>query len=323
MRLDFNVLWVDDQPDRVGSQITAITKRMQEEGFQFMPSLCQSIDEVKKAIAADVFTDEVDLILVDWDLGNGVVGQDAIAEIRSMVPYKDVVFYSAQTAPDALRKAAFDKGVEGIYCASREQLVDEVFGVFESLVKKVLDLDHARGIVMGATSDIDHIVNECLMVVHGKLDQGGRDAMLKDGLGYIQKRIAELAETAKKLEGAKTLGEFFEAHMILTANDRLRMLAGALKAAAFSAHKGYRPHIVAYQQKVVPDRNILGHMVLVPEGKPKAVTDSKGKAMSVEETRELRRLILDLRLQFRNLLAALQAPDGPVSRTGTATGPAK
>ena len=55
MRLDFNVLWVDDQPDRVGAQITAITKLMQEEGFHFVPTLCQSIDEVKKAIAADVF----------------------------------------------------------------------------------------------------------------------------------------------------------------------------------------------------------------------------------------------------------------------------
>lgn len=323
MRLDFNVLWVDDQPDRVRSQITAITTRMQEEGFHFSPTLCQSIDEVKKEIAHDVFTDEVDLILVDWDLGNGVVGEDAIGEIRSMVPYKDVVFYSAQTAPDALRKAAFDKGVEGIYCASREQLVDEVFGVFESLVKKVLDLDHARGIVMGATSDIDYIVNECLLVVHGKLDQGGKDAMLKEGLAYIQKRIEALTETAKKLEGATTLGEFFEAHLILTANDRLRMLAGALKATAFAAHKGYRPHIVTYQQKVVPDRNILGHMVLVPEGKPQSVTDNKGKAISVQETRELRRLILDLRLQFRTLLAALQAPDGPAAGAGAAAGPAK
>jgi hypothetical protein len=323
LRLDFNVLWVDDQPDRVRSQITAITTRMQEEGFHFSPTLCQSIDEVKKEIAHDVFTDEVDLILVDWDLGNGVVGEDAIGEIRSMVPYKDVVFYSAQTAPDALRKAAFDKGVEGIYCASREQLVDEVFGVFESLVKKVLDLDHARGIVMGATSDIDYIVNECLLVVHGKLDQGGKDAMLKEGLAYIQKRIEALTETAKKLEGATTLGEFFEAHLILTANDRLRMLAGALKATAFAAHKGYRPHIVTYQQKVVPDRNILGHMVLVPEGKPQSVTDNKGKAISVQETRELRRLILDLRLQFRTLLAALQAPDGPAAGAGAAAGPAK
>ena len=317
MRLDFNVLWVDDQPDRVRSQITAITTRMQEEGFRFAPTLCKSVDEVKKEIADDVFTDEVDLILVDWDLGNGIEGQDAIAEIRSMVPYKDVVFYSAQTAPDALRKAAYDKGVEGIYCASREQLVDEVFGVFESLVKKVLDLDHARGIVMGATSDIDYIVNECLLAVHGNLNEGGKDALLKEGLGYIQKRIESLTETAKKLEGATTLAEFFEAHLILTAYDRLRMLSGALKATTFAAHKGYRPHIATYLQKVVPDRNILGHMVLVPEGKPQSVMDNKGKTISVAKTRELRCIILDLRLQFRNLLAALQAQEGAV--TGAVT----
>lgn len=323
LRLDFNVLWVDDQPDRVASQITAITKRMQDEGFQFSPNLCQSMDEVRKAIADHVFTDEVDLILIDWDLGNGVVGEDAIAEVRTTVPYKDVVFYSAQTVPDVLRKSAFEKGFEGIYCASREELVDEVMGVFESLVKKVLDLDHARGIVMGATSDIDYIVNECLVIVHEKLDKSGREAMLKEALGHVQRRIDDLTQMAKKLENATTLGEFFEAHMVFTANDRLRILAGALKAAMFSSHKGYRPHIVAYQQKVVPERNILGHMVLVPKGKPQSVTDSKGKPVSIEETRELRRLILDLRLQFRNLLAALQAPDGPTGGGASATGIAK
>lgn len=310
MRLDFNILWVDDQPERVRAQITAITTRMQEEGFQFAPTLCQSVDEVKAKIADDIFTDEVDLILVDWDLGNGVEGQDVIAEIRSMVPYKDVVFYSAQTAPDVLRKAAFDKGVEGVYCATREQLVDEVLGVFDSLVKKVLDLDHARGIVMGATSDIDYIVNECLLAVHGQSDEAGQVAMMKQGLGYIQKRIKELVETAKQLEGAKTLSEFFDAHFILTSNDRLRMLGGALKTTPFAAHKAYRTHIATYQHKVVPGRNILGHAVLVPEGKPQSVTDSKGKAISIQETRELRKIILDLRVEFRKLLNALRPATG-------------
>ena len=44
---------------------------------------------------------------------------------------------------------ASEAGIEGIYCAERENLPDEVIGVFESLIKKVLDLDHTRGIVMG------------------------------------------------------------------------------------------------------------------------------------------------------------------------------
>jgi hypothetical protein len=178
--------------------------------------------------------------------------------------------------------------------------------VFESLVKKVLDLDHTRGIVMGATSDIDHIVNECLIAMHIKLDQAGKDVMLKDALGYIEKRIAELTKTASALQKATTIVEFFEAHMILTANDRLRMLSGALKVKSFEAHKGYRKAVVTYQQKVVPKRNDFGHLVLLPEGKPVTFADSKGKPVTLDETRELRRLILGLRNEFKNLLIALQ-----------------
>jgi hypothetical protein len=307
LRLDFNVLWVDDQPNRVESQIKRITKQMEDEGFQFNSTLCKSMDDVRKLIAENVFTDEIDLILVDWDLGSGVEGQDAIVAIRETVPYKDVVFYSAQNPADTLRKLAFEKGVEGVYCASREELVDEVWGVFESLVKKVLDLDHTRGIVMGATSDIDDMVNQCLIAMHVKLDQAGKDAMIKNALGYIDKRIAELTKTASALQKATTIVELFEAHMILTANDRLRMLGGALKVKSFEAHKGYREAVVTYQQKVVPRRNDFGHLVLVPAGKPVTFADSKGKPVTLAETRELRRLILGLRNDFKSLLIALQA----------------
>jgi hypothetical protein len=306
MRLDFNVLWVDDQPDRVKAQIDAIVRQMQAEGFLFNPTLCNSIEEVRTLIADNVFTDEIDLILVDWDLGSGATGQDAIATTRQAIPYKDVVFYSAMKPAEELRQLAFDSRLEGIYCASRENLVEEVMGVFESLVKKVLDLDHTRGIVMGATSDIDNMVSQCLVEIHGRCDEKEAAAILAEAVDYVDKRIAKLSESAAKLKQAKTLADFFEEHIILTAYDRLRILAGALKKEALEAHRGYRTSVVAYQQRVVPGRNILGHLVLSPEGKPQAAIDAGGKQMTVEETRELRRLILGLRSDFRNLLLALQ-----------------
>jgi hypothetical protein len=75
MRLDFNVLWVEDQPAHVDAQIERISQLMQQEGFHFKPTLCRSIDEVQRAISTDVFTDEVDLVLVDWDLGSNLHGE--------------------------------------------------------------------------------------------------------------------------------------------------------------------------------------------------------------------------------------------------------
>ena len=305
MRLDFNVLWVDDQPDSVQAQIKAIMKQMEDEGFNFQPKQLKSVGEVKQLIAEDVFTDEVDLILVDWDLGGEVKGQNVIAEIRDSIRYKDVVFYSAQTTPKELRRFVFEANLEGIYCTSREDLVDEVVGVFESLVKKVLDLDHTRGIVMGATSDIDYMVSECLTVMHDGLNEDGKQEMLREALNRIGKKVEDYNKNAIKLQDATSMAELFGAHFIFTANDRLRILTRVLEN---SAHKSAQPMVKEYMKRVVPERNILGHQVLVPNGKSKEVIDSNGKSISLEKVRELRCLILKLRADFRDLLAALRTP---------------
>jgi hypothetical protein len=208
---------------------------------------------------------------------------------------------------EELRGLASDRHLEGIYCATREDLVEEVIGVFDSLVKKVLDLDHTRGIVMGATSDIDHMVNECLVAIHDKLDEKGQQAMLKAALERIDERISDLTKRAAVLQDSTTMAALFEAHLIFTANDRLRILSRVLKYEIFKDHVAARKAVIAYMQDVVPERNGLGHLVYVPEGKPRAVTTIEGKEISLDETRELRRTILGLRQDFRNLLLALQA----------------
>jgi CheY-like chemotaxis protein len=303
MRLNFNVLWVDDQPDRVAAQVEGIQRRMESEGFHFNSTPCVTLEDVQRLVTDNVFTDEVDLVLVDWELGSNLKGQDVIALIRESVRYKDVVFYSAQPAIDLRKLAA---GLEGIYCASRAELVDEVMGVFESLVKKVLDLDHMRGIVMGATSDIDQMVNECLLTMHARLDQGGKEMMFNAAQEYVEKRIEGATNLAEKLRQITKLEELFEAHDILTANDRLRMLGGALKIKTFEAQSAYRKSVVKYQQKTIPKRNELGHLVLVPEGRPIGVTAAGGKTVNMDEMRELRKQILGLRTDFQNLLTALR-----------------
>lgn len=306
MRLDFNVLWVDDQPNYLDAQIVAIKARMAEEGFSFNPTQCKSIDEVEKLIAEDIFQDEVDLVMVDWDLGNDVKGQDVIERIRQVVRYKDVIFYSSLTPAAELRQFAFNKKLEGVYCASKGELVEEVLGVFEALVKKVLDLDHTRGIVMGATSDIDHLVNTCLSMAHTKLDDEGKDKFIAEALKRIADKVKNVAKQAKKIEDAPSVEALFKAHMLFTSDDRLRMLAAILEMEAFGAHAGARDTIKSYREDVVPDRNVLGHMVLAPEGKPQAVETTEGKQVSLEEMRNLRRLILGLREDFRALADALK-----------------
>lgn len=307
MRLDFNVLWVDDQPNAVNAQIERIKTQMESEGFSFRPTQCKSLAEVEALIAEDIFQDEVDLILVDWDLGSGVHGQDVIAKVRQAAQYKDVVFYSAQTPAADLRKLAFDKELEGIYCASREGLVDEVLGVFESLVKKVLDLDHTRGIVMGATSDIDHLVNTCLAQAHAKLDENGKGRLIDEALRRIEKKVKKIADQGDEIKNEPSIEAIFEAHMIFTAFDRLLLLETVLQMDEFRAHAAAKDTVKSYRVDVVPKRNKLGHMILAPEGKPQAIETTEGEKVSLDEMRNLRKLILGFRENFRALADALRA----------------
>ena len=314
MRIDFNVLWVDDQPDAINAQISAIERQMEAEGFQFNPSLCESPEELEGKVADDIFNDSVDLVLVDWDLGANLQGQDVIEIIREKVPYKDVVFYSAHTPVSTLRRLVYEKGLEGVYCASREELVEEVLGVFESLVKKVLDLDHARGIVMGATSDIDHMVNECLTAMHQLLDEPGQQELLDESLGRIAERVEEITKKLASLKAAPTMAAMFAAHDVFTANDRLRILTRLLKK-QFKQHGTTRQSVITYIEKVVPGRNQLAHVVLMAKGKPTTVMTAEGKEITVAEVRELRKMILAIRTDFRALLADLQREIDDISRS--------
>ncbi|TYQ05615.1 UNVERIFIED_ORG: hypothetical protein JN05_04421 [Zoogloea ramigera] len=306
MRLDFNVLWVDDQPDRIAAQSKSIGLKMAAEGFNFSPRYCQTIDQVEAVISEDVFTDEVDLILVDWDLGNDTHGEDAIERIRQIVQYKDVVFYSGQATVIELRQKAYERKLEGVYCAGRDGLIDEVIGVFESLIKKVLDLDHTRGIVMGATSDIDHMVQVCLTLAHDKLDDPGKAEFLTEAMKRVTEKVKQLAKRGEKLQAAPSIEGLFKAHMLFTSDDRLRMLANVLSMDSFTAHAASVDAVKAYREGVVTGRNTLGHAVLVPQGKPNSVLDEAGKPVDIEEMRELRKLILILRAEFRSLLSGMQ-----------------
>jgi len=207
MRLDFNVLWVDDQPRELDPTFIPLRQRMREQGFEFRPTVKSSMEEVKALVADEVFRDEIDLIVVDHQLGGDLRGEDIIFEVRFSVPHKDIIFYSSYTSPSDLRAEAYKKGIEGVYCADKRAIVDEIMSAFESLVKKVLDLDHTRGIVMGATSDIDRMIHASLA---GVTKAEEKKFLLFHARRIVEERIVALNEAAAKLKKANDISSLLE-----------------------------------------------------------------------------------------------------------------
>ena len=116
--------------------------------------------------------------------------------------------------------------------------------------------------------------------------------------------MKDIAKQGAKLETATSVTTILEAHMIFGANDRLRMLQRLLENDANHAQSAQT--VQTYIDNVVKQRNDLGHLVLAPEGKPEAVVNSDGKQINLEDMRNLRKMILGLRQDFRALADALR-----------------
>ena len=150
------------------------------------------------------------------------------------------------------------------------------------------------------------MINACLTLAHGKLDEGGKAKFIEEAMKRVADKVNNIAKQGEKLKAAPTIEALFKAHMIFTSDDRLRMLAKILGMDAFSAYATGVVTIESYRAGVVGNRNTLGHVVLVPEGKPDSVVDGAGKVVDIAQMRELRKLILSLRADFRALLNAME-----------------
>ncbi len=298
MRLDFNVLWVEDQPNNVNAQQVAINTAMRREGFCLSVQFASSVDEATNFLSNDIYGDHIDLILMDYDLGAGKTGDEGLSEVRNIFLYKDIIFYSGRATAD-LKNMINEQNVQGVYTSNRNDLPDSVIGVFDNLVRKVLDIDHSRGIVMGATSDIDQILNSALCKT---FDDGG-DAHRAALIGAVKKRAAEKREqienTLQAIENIAHVSELMNHHAVYTSDDRLRLFSKLLKERKL--HTEHTEKMNNYRETIVPKRNDLAHIKVEQNGFSRKFYDRKGNVLTGDDMRALR---VDL-LEFRELFDQL------------------
>jgi len=301
MRVDFNILWVEDQPQNVKAQTERIALSIRKEGFRLQVRYPHTVEEAKTYLASDVYGDHIDLILMDYDLGTAPMGDDGLAEVRNVFRYKDIVFYSAR-ADDVLAMVAA-KRIQGVFCSTREDLPVVVYGVFEALVKQVLDIDHSRGIIMGAASDIDSAVNDCLMAA---CDEGGK--LHADALRIIAARIVEIRKRfeteAAAVESTTETARLLELHNIYTSVDRLNLLRRFLTPGGKYATQC--TSMKEYATKTIPKRNILAHVRVQRDGFARKLVDKDGNELTCEEVRALRLSLLEHIETLESLAASLR-----------------
>ena len=253
-------------------------------GWGFEPSI-NLVDDPAAFIAHEPF-DHIDLIVVDYNLGENLPhGQSFISGIRDHSVLTEVIFYSANPASelwDAIRTSQ----LEGIFVSNKEGVVAKIESVALQSLRKVLDLNNMRGLIMAAIGDLDQQIDALLLM--------GCAALPSESLNKVFAKFYDGAKGQSEVNAA-ALEEFriqpsIDAMIRLSDSskkwDNLRRLKKAdvrLKDIALDD----------YGTEVLFPRNCLAHGIPSGDGPDKIFTfHSKTFLYNEDTSRDLRQNIM-------------------------------
>lgn len=157
--MKYTVLWFDDMRDYLESiDQEAIKDTISSWGFE--PCLILE-DDPEQFIAHKPFNG-IDLIVVDYNLGDQQPhGEEFIDLIRQHNVLTEVIFYSANPSSqlwDAIR----ERQLEGVFVSNKEGINAKLENVARQSLRKVLDLNNVRGIIMAEIGDLDKQIDGIL-----------------------------------------------------------------------------------------------------------------------------------------------------------------
>ncbi len=252
MNLDYKILWFEDSEEWYEAILPDITEYLIESGFILIPNRKNGVEKI-----SDIFeNDDYDLILMDYNLVGGEIGDKLIDEIRKLGIYIDVIFYS-QMGEKTVRDAMTQHGLDGVYCASRDQddFLDKVQRVIKTTIKKVEDLNNIRGLVMASTSELDLKMNSVINKLLSELDS---EQISKQKTKIIERFKNSLNDRIKKISGYNET--HFDEFLLKTESYHKWMAIKSLSKLSDNL-KQYEKVLENYKTDIIDKRNLLAHVI--------------------------------------------------------------
>ncbi|ATM77389.1 hypothetical protein CRN79_16750 [Serratia fonticola] len=261
MKLEYKILWFDDQPHNVDSTEDGLKTRLARMGFKLEVQWVDKIGDIGSLISRLRSNIDFDLILVDWDLGpNSIDGAQLAKHLRKNFK-TDIIFYSSE-APKKLRKLIFDNDVDGVFCIRRENLVAETLAIINYSIKKIIDLNHMRGIVMSAVSDFDKIIEKSLNARYQQLSDVEKYSFIKQ---IIEKMTSVCDANKKQIENLShkecCIDELL-AHRAFSSSLKQQILVRILEKKKDDETISFLFELLQkYNEQVIKPRNQLAHAI--------------------------------------------------------------
>ncbi len=265
MRLSYNILWCEDDAEWLEETEEGVKDHLKDLGFVAQISAVRS-ENIEELEAELNNSSNYDLILVDYRFNDKTVGGEFIKKIRDHNIYAEVVFYSGVSSED-LHRVISDHKLEGVYVAQRagEPFYDKVFKVIETTVRKVLDLNSLRGIVMASTSGIDKKIFQIIKTFYNEtLDDGKEKNTFREKiLKRIKKKLEERLRNFGKVNYDDPW-EYLGSTINFWSDLRIATLSKEILEQYFDAKNSKSDHNKFYQvieqyRETSKKRNLLAH----------------------------------------------------------------
>lgn len=276
MRIEYNVLWVEDEDSWYETTKELFSDTLEDLGFKLVPKQCKTFDEVKAEITLNNLKD-YDLLLVDFTLRGSDSGEKIIEFIRKIKEHPiltDVLFYSS--AVENVRNSMHELGLEGVYTADRKEVETKFEQVVTTTIKKIQEVNTMRGLIMAETSDLDEIMLE----ITCSLLQTDISPQLSE---YIE------CEIIKTVDFIAEIAKSSETHISKKVLDS-RIFTSFHKAKAINKlyklnRIGVNGFFGSYNKDVLSTRNVFAHVKEITVDGVKVLKSKIGKEEIFDEAR--------------------------------------
>ena len=320
MKLSFQLLVVDDQPDDLRSAVSILKEHLDSKGFDLvrtdLPALSGSDwDAILNQGRS------YDLVMVDYNLSQSEMGDVAAQRLRIALPYTDIIFYSAERRAELLRLLA-EQQVEGVFVAHRQELDEPLVGLADAVIGKAVDLNHMRGIAMAEVAEMDLLMEELLVPVF-QLDHPDINAVanktekkLKISMDDESKRFFRDLEKGG-LSAVISDGRVFTLYHKYIALQRLAKLLPDVHLAP------KLKMLRSFQDDIMKNRNLLAHVKEDSDGNGDVIlrsTRSGGASLVIDDEwmatfrrnlRKHRETLEALCIALRQHFSLAESPDDP------------
>ncbi len=210
MNLEYGILWIDDNKN--DEEIKDIKEKIRELGFTAKINFIQNpnSEEIAQLSKEDKVYHEIDLILLDYKLGDEKTGDEIAIKLRDMFPNTTILFYSSVFRhEDKLRHLIAQKKVDGVYCCTRINFKNKVMGLIEQTTASLNKLSGMRGLAMKVVADCDALMKESILLLTQKI------ATTDDAIEYLDNAVNKAVDSCKeKYRKCKNLESKLESRAI-------------------------------------------------------------------------------------------------------------